>query len=514
MMRRECFQNINTWDFFAGLILLSLSVLQITRWPATPQFLDIYYHLQVAWGFIQAGGYSSWDFWEYAPFGRPHIYPPLFHLLLALFMKLGVSVIYLAKLFELVPPVIFLLIIWNFIRNNYGQQLGFFVVVALGSSFAFFVSLANHIPSSLALIFGFFSFGEFFKNRLLRTTILLAMCFYTHISVSWFFALSYIFYAIMDKNSRINSLRVVFYSLLIALPILIPELLNFHSIRLVGHNGLEKFHLQIKVFDYILAGFGLFLAVKMTTRYKLFISLFLASFIFLAYPYRFLSAEGYLPVILFSALTMQFIWQRLKERMFRVKEIFIGVLIAFILFISPTLFLDKSSGCNKISYKVDWVDAAFSGLLLAKGSSIWYPWVYLPTVDIIKANSNSKDVVYSSINLTGIILSSLSQRATANVLLPETLPSTQVDPFSVSNIIVMPKDSDEEFINGISKKYNLIKVEENKYFSVFRNPALASGLKIIKAVFGFPAIIGISFLLAGLFWGKELVGLFRASLKN
>lgn len=514
MMRREYFKNINTWDLLAKLILLSLSVLQITRWPTTPRFLDIYYHLQVAWGFIQAGGYSSWDFWEYAPFGRPHIYPPLFHILLALFMKLGVSLIFLAKFFESATPVIFLLIIWNFIRKNYGQQLGFFVVVALGSSFAFFVSLANHIPSSFALIFGFLSFGEFFKNRLLRAVILLVLCFYTHISVSWLFALSYIFYAIMDKNSRMNSIRVVFYSLLIALPILIPEFLKLHFIHLMGNNMPGKFHLQIKVFDYILAGFGLFLAAKMTPKHKLFISLFLGSFIFLPYPHRFLSAEGYVPVILFSALTMQFIWQKLKEKMLRAKKIFIGVLIAFILFISPTLSLDKQDSYNKISYKVDWVDSAFSGLFLAKGNSIWFPWMYLPTVDIIKANSDSKDIVYSDINAAGLILSSLSQRATANAVLPETRSFTQIDPFSVSSIIVLSKDLEVEFINGISNKYNLIKVKESKYFSVFRNPAPAYRLKIRNAVFGFPAIISISFLLVGLFWGKELAVIFRNTLKK
>jgi len=514
MMRREYFQNINTWDLLAKLILLSLSVLQITSWPVRPQFLDIYYHLQVAWGFIQAGGYSSWDFWEYAPFGRPHIYPPLFHILLAGFMKLGVSLIFLAKFFESVTPVIFLLIIWNFIRKNFSEQLGFFVVVALGSSSAFFVSLANHIPSSLALIFGFLSFGEFFKNRLWRTVILLAACFYTHISVSWFFAFSYIFYAMMDKNSRINSTRVVFYSLLIALPILVPEFLKLHFFHLAGNNGLERFHLQIKVFDYFLAGFGLFLAAKMTIRHKLFISLFLGSFIFLIYPARFLSAEGYIPVILFSALTMQFIWQRLEAKRLRAKKIFIGVLIIFILFISPTLFLDKSAGDNKISYKVDRVDSVFSSLLLAKGSSVWYPWMYLPTVDIIKANSNSQDIVYSNLDVVGLILSSLAQRATANGLLIETIPSRQIDPFSVSNIIVLPKDLDERIINGIRNKYNLIKVKESKYFSVFRNPAPAYRLKIINAVFGFPAIISISLLLVGVFWGKGLARIFRNILKR
>ncbi len=494
----------NPWGCFSKIIILVYIILQLLRLIILPQFMDIYYHLQVAWGFIQAGGYSSWDFWEYAPFGRPYIYPPLFHILLALLMKLGVSAIFLAKFFESATPVVFLIILWDFIRKNYGEQLGFFVVVAFGSSFAFSISLANHIPSSFALIFGFLSLGELFKNRVERAVILLALCFYTHISVPWFFILSYILYAIMDKNTRINSIRVVFYSLLIALPILFHQFLALHFIHLVGLNEMpEKFHLQIKVFDYILAGFGLFLAAKMTPKHKLFISLFLGSFIFLTYPSRFLLAEGYIPVILFSALTMQFIWQRLKEKMLRAKEIFIGVLITFILFISPTLFLGKSAGCNKISYKVDWVDSTFSGLFLAKGSSIWFPWMYLPAAEIIKANSSAGDIIYSNINIAGLILSSLSQRATANALFPEVRSSEQFDPFLVAKIIVLPKDLDEQLVNDISSKYHLIKIQENKYFSVFKNPKCAYKLQIRKATFSFRAIIIVFFLFAGLFWWKK-----------
>jgi len=140
--------------------------------------------------------------------------------------------------------------------------------------------------------------------------------------------------------------------------------------------------------------------------------------------------------------------------------------------------------------------------------------MYLPTVDIIKANSDSKDIVYSNINAAGLILSSLAQRATANALLPEIRSFIQIDPFLVSNIIVLPKDLEAEFINDISNKYNLIKVKESEYFSVFRNPAPVYRLKITKAVLGFPVIIVILFLFAGLFWGKELKRICEIVKKN
>ncbi len=52
----------NPWGCFSKIIILVYIILQLLRLIILPQFMDIYYHLQVAWGFIQAGGYSSWDF--------------------------------------------------------------------------------------------------------------------------------------------------------------------------------------------------------------------------------------------------------------------------------------------------------------------------------------------------------------------------------------------------------------------------------------------------------------------
>jgi len=498
---------------FSKLIIVIFALLGLLRLPRLPLFMDIYYHLPTAWGFLQAGGFSSWDFWEYAPLGRPHIYPPFFHLLLALLMKLGFSVIFLAKFFESVTPVILLLVIWNFIRKNYDEQLGFFVVVAFCSSFTFFTFLANHVPVSLALILGFLSLGELFKKRILRAVILFSLCFYTHISVCWFFFFSYCCYAILDKDRRWDLFRVVFYSFLVALPILFFELLNLHFIHLIGNDFLWEFFLQVKVIDYILAGLGLYWVVKMAPGYRLFISLFLASFIYLSYLYRFITAEGYLPIVFLSALTLQGIWQRIKAAKLWAKKALMGVLILFVLLISPTVILEKLPVSNKINTKIDWVDSVFSGIFLVKGDSIWYPRLYLPAVDILKENSAKDDIVYSGINFSGVIMSALAQRATANAIFPEVRPAVELDPLAVANIILLPKDLEEQFISSLILKYQLAKIRESEYFLIFRNPVPVYRLKIVKAVLSFPVIVSIFFLLGGLFWSEQLMKMFKKSKK-
>ena len=91
-------QKIFPWDFYSTIIIAMFSLTQIFRWMILPRSMDIYYHLLTAWGFIQSGGYSGWDFWEYAPVGRMHIYPPVFHIVLAFLIKLGMNKIILAKI--------------------------------------------------------------------------------------------------------------------------------------------------------------------------------------------------------------------------------------------------------------------------------------------------------------------------------------------------------------------------------------------------------------------------------
>ena len=135
--------------------------------------------------------------------------------------------------------------------------------------------------------------------------------------------------------------------------------------------------------------------------------------------------------------------------------------------------------------------------------------MYLPTSKIIKENSTQKDIVYSGINFSGVILSALSQRASANALFPEVRCAVQFDSLSVADIILLPKDLDEQLVNRTSLKYKLAGIGESEYFWVFRNPYPAHKLKITRAAVGFPAIISILFILAVLFWSKELTRLFK-----
>lgn len=494
-----------SWDFYSKLIILIYCLLQILRWPLLPTFMDIYYHLLTAWGFIQAGGYSGWDFWQYAPIGRLHIYPPVLHIILAFFIKLGMNKIILVKLLEAITPTIFLIVLWIFISKNYSERLAFFVLLATSSSFSFFISLLNHIPATLSIIFGFLAFDRLFKYQILRSIILLTLCFYTHIGVSWFFILSFMLYGLFNQEFRKVNMRIFISTLILSFPILFKQ---WQGLKLISLSGIsERYFCEFKTLDYALALLGLYLVFKMPKIYRLFLALFFASFIFLPYPYRFFSAQGFLPIILLSAVALENIFNRLKDRRLYLKFaiFFLG---GYILFFSPTVAMEKIQ--DKIIYKIYLGDSAFVNMILplhnerTTSRSLWFPVEYLSAAEAIQKNSQDSDIIYSNLHLVGVTLASISERATANALFPEIGASGKFNPFVVSKIVILTKDVPESQLNLFVDKYEFIKIGENKLFNFYKNPHSYTKFSKNKASLPFWLISVIGLIGAFLFWRQKL----------
>lgn len=485
---------------------MAYCILQIMRWRVSPQFIDIYYHLMTAGGFIQAGGYSGWDFWQYAPVGRVHIYPPFFHLILASFIKLGINKIIIAKFFETIAPVLCLSVLWYFVKRNYTDRLAFLVLLTGGSSFSFYLSLINYLPATLAIILGLLAFDQLLKNRFFRSTLLFALCFYTHIGVSWFFHLSVIFYGLFNKRCRKLSFLVFISSVILSMPILLKHLIALKFISIFGISN-ENYFCEFKPFDYLFSLFALFLILKMSEKYRLFLSLFLASFIFLAYPYRFFSAQGFLPIIFLSAFLFDFLYEKFKDKKLSFKYLTYFVLIYFI-FISPTISMERSDLINnaiagnkqkedkRMTYNIYLMDSAFINIIFPRQNqriasiSMWFPIHYLSAAKVIKDHSEKNDIIYASLYNIGTCIASLSDRATANRLFPEIKASIKFDPLEVSKIFIALKDDDPLLLNSIIDKYDLIKIGENKLFIFFKNPLCNYKVQIRKASVPF-WVIGI-----------------------
>ena len=61
---------------------------------------DLTYHLATSQSFVREGGVTLWENWDSLPLGRPHLYPPLVHLLLAVPVYLGIAFLTTINLFS------------------------------------------------------------------------------------------------------------------------------------------------------------------------------------------------------------------------------------------------------------------------------------------------------------------------------------------------------------------------------------------------------------------------------
>ena len=72
-------------------LLIVVAIATAASYELYPLFIDTYYHMGVIEGFRQAGGITTRAFWEMAPGGRVHIYPPSLHVIGYFFSLAGVS---------------------------------------------------------------------------------------------------------------------------------------------------------------------------------------------------------------------------------------------------------------------------------------------------------------------------------------------------------------------------------------------------------------------------------------
>jgi hypothetical protein len=501
-------QRLFSWDFYSKVVIVIFSLTQVLRWMILPRSTDIYYHLLTAWGFVQSGGYSGWDFWEYAPVGRVHIYPPFFHIVLAFLIKLGIDKIILAKISEAIMPILFLIALWYFIRKNYHSRLAFFVLITFSSTFSFYLSLMSYVPATLAMISGILVLGQLLEKKFLRPLVLLTLCFYTHIGIAWFFALCVLFYGLFNRELRRLSFTVFTLAIILSIPVIFKQLMALKLISISGIN--ERFLFEFKTIDYILAILGLVIVFKMAKKYFLFLSLFLASLIFLPYPSKLVSGQGYLPIILLSAVFLDYLYATLQFKKGYGKKI-TYILFGFLLVISPTILVDRSKIIQSLGYKIYYFDSALMNVLLPNMNerigvvNIPFSKEYLSAVELIKQNSQEKDIIYSSFNNVGVSLASISGRSTANALLSEIGPSERINPLSVSKIFIALKDESSQDLNLIMRKYNLVKLGENKLFIIYKNQNLTVSFKLRKPTLSFGLILLICCIFALIFsWANKI----------
>jgi hypothetical protein len=119
-------------------LLIVVCIATAVSWRMYPLFIDTYYHMGVIEGFSQAGGVTTRAFWELAPGGRVHIYPPSLHVIGYFLSLIGMSPRTYITLVSAFCYVGCMLTTWIWLRRIIGARSALFAIIFLCGPYGFF----------------------------------------------------------------------------------------------------------------------------------------------------------------------------------------------------------------------------------------------------------------------------------------------------------------------------------------------------------------------------------------
>lgn len=189
---------------------------------------DCWYHLAVARKIIESGAIPEWDYWEFQwnpdaipgdigliP-GRPHLYPPLLHILIAFFSQDADHVIEGAKVLQIFLYPAALLSSWYFARLLFSSKIAFIALVILSMDLTFLLIYIGIMPSSLVNLFFPLLLINFLSKRLKTSVLLMTLCLYSHLSLPFLvllclLVLSYKYRTYFSFYKKFAVISLIFY---------------------------------------------------------------------------------------------------------------------------------------------------------------------------------------------------------------------------------------------------------------------------------------------------------------
>ncbi len=459
------------WELTAFLIISAAAILSASQWPAFPYFLDSYYHLAVIQGFREAGGPVLRDFWEAAPLGRPHLYPPLFHLLFYPLSSAGVSPLWLAKFWSWLAFPLLLSVVWVTLRGiGASTRLSCLAVAAAATPYTLYLAAVNYLPATLALTAGCGILLSLAKKRWIAGGLLLGLAFWLHAGIPWLILLSLILFGLIEKEFRHITWKVIALGLLTASPWLLHLAHHLSALR-IGTRPEERY-LDLSIFLLILGLAGLKPAwQRRMPMGRFFVALF-AGFLPMAlnYRFRYFTAQGVFTWIVPAALLLDQLFEKIRP------SFLVGIAVAGLCVGAPVL----RGTSDHIA--VQWGDTSLR--ILSGGETT--PRIYAQPLfheklmgelaEAVRAHSKPEDLIFCNVSYLGGMLNVLTGRATTTVMLTEMREKPLPEQIRSARIIVWAKNphetaAGESNLRQIISAAGLQPTAETELAHIFINPA-------------------------------------------
>ena len=372
------------------------------EWDSLPRFLDSYYHLAVIQGFQQAGGVALHAFWEMAPEGRPHLYPPLFHLIWAPVVWLTDDPVTVARLWSVLgAPLLLLGIAWA-VHTLAGIRLAALTVIAALLPSGLYLSTLLHPTANLAALGVLGIWVALERGRILAGGLLTGLLGYLHPGIPWVVLLALALLGAVDRQRR-QAWPIAGIGLALMAPWWLHVARHLSTLEWIRQP--EWAQLEGSPIFLILGLWGLVLAWRQVPTYRFPLALLAAALPWLIlYPYRIVSAQGLLPLALLAPILLQ------RKG---VRPLLLGALLV----VSPTVAMKP--------LRVIWADTglmvAIRGVPLGRGhlEALYDPPRFAEIAQPIRQVAHPDDLLFSNYQYMAGLCSVLTGLATTTSMVAE-----------------------------------------------------------------------------------------------
>jgi hypothetical protein len=453
---------LKNWDCLSLIAILSCLVVFLLQWRQLPFFLDMYYHLATAKGFQECAGIPGHNFWEYGPGGAAHLYPPLLHIIMLFFIKIGITDMILLRAMSVATPVVMMLSVWYISKKMINSRVAFFITFLSLCASLFLISVSFTPAASLACIFFIFGLYCIYTKRILTSALLFGLVLYSHIGI---FIISVVF-LMLTRVSKILHARDFLKILFIATAISAPWLVHILS----GMSGVTyhaSANMPIRIYPVILL-FAI-IGVRELKRYKLF-AVFLFSFtpMLLVYPFRFFCSQGMIVLLIFSGIGLSEIYclavSKIQEnqRLRKYKTFFIATALSYLVFFAPSIEFHN----RNITFTMS--DSLITSLFEGKepGHILSTGLYDKKTIDnlsmYVKQHSKKGEFIWSNNRYLAGIIGIESGRPTISGALLEVQPKDRIhDLFNARVLIIIDDGNTGELVKHLLRN-NFSAVAEEK----------------------------------------------------
>lgn len=419
------------------ILLGAFAALWAARWPSFPLALDPYYHLLVARQVADAGGPLVYEWWEYAPVGRPHVYPPVLHLLLAALLRAGLSPLAAIRVATVVLPVGLLTSLYLSARRLAGPAVALAALGIALTPFTFHLHSGITLAATLAMCGFLWLIVALEEDRPLAAGLLMALIGYTHLGLPVVALVAVISHAAARGLEAWRRLGHAAWGALLILPWWVHLATSRPGIRVTArweNEGVEVLPLLL-----MLAAIGMWRCVRERGRLTWFAAGF-AGFLVLAprHLYRWMNGEGVLALLLLGGVGLSWAVHRLPPR-----RRGLGAALAAVVLILAPAGVRTDEG-----WQWRWPDAAPWHLL---GSShavrkLMDATFISPQMEHVVADvqqwTQPDEILWSNAPYALGLVAALAGRPMSSAMLNEVGPARAFDPIRAAHLVVFFKVGD------------------------------------------------------------------------